>query len=110
MKTMGRIRRHRRIRSTVQGTAERPRLSVYKSNTALYIQIIDDVAGKTLVSGDTRTLKGAPHERAAALGAAIAEKAKKANITSVVFDRGGFRFTGNIAVCAEGARAAGLLF
>ncbi|MBX2866413.1 50S ribosomal protein L18 [Candidatus Kaiserbacteria bacterium] len=110
-KTMQRTRRHARIRARVSGTAEKPRLAVFRSNRALYAQLIDDVTGKTLVSADTRKAKGAtPTERATEVGTAIAEGAKKAGITTIVFDRGGFKYQGNIAALADGARNGGLTF
>lgn len=106
-----RERRHKRIRARVSGTAERPRLAVFRSNKFIYAQLIDDVAAKTLCSAsDIKNAKGTKVERAAAIGAELAEKAKKQNITSVVFDRGGFRFTGRVKTLADSARAAGLIF
>ena len=110
-KTMQRTRRHARIRARVSGTAEKPRLAVFRSNRAIYAQLIDDVSGKTLAAADTRKAKGAtPVERATEVGAAIAEAAKKAGITAIVFDRGGFQYQGNIAAVADGARNGGLTF
>jgi large subunit ribosomal protein L18 len=110
-KTEKRARRHARIRAKVSGTAERPRLAVFRSNTALYAQLIDDTAHKTLVAVDTRKhTVGTPQERASEAGVALAEKAKKAGIQEVVFDRGGMQYTGNIASFADGARKAGLVF
>jgi large subunit ribosomal protein L18 len=110
-KRESRERRHKRIRMSVAGTATRPRLSVYKSNRYIHAQIIDDVAGKTLVAGSTKEVKGAKKTGAAeALGAELAKKAKAAGIDAVVFDRGGFRYTGRVAVLAEAARAGGLTF
>lgn len=97
-----RQRRHNRIRAKVKGTAERPRLAVYKSNRYLEAQVIDDVLGKTLLSGKMDDAK--------ALGADIAKRAAAAGITQVVFDRGGFQYTGSIAVLADAARAGGLQF
>jgi len=93
------------------GTAARPRLSVYKSNRYIHAQIIDDTAGKTLVAGSTKEIKGAKKVDAAeALGAELAKKAKAAGIEAVVFDRGGFRYTGRVAVLADAARKGGLAF
>jgi large subunit ribosomal protein L18 len=113
-KQLGRERRHNRIRKSVVGTAARPRLAVYKSNRYVHAQIIDDAAGKTLVAGSTKEVgakvaakKG---EAAKALGAELAKKAKAAGIESVVFDRGGFRYTGRVAAVAEAAREGGLKF
>jgi large subunit ribosomal protein L18 len=106
-----RERRHKRIRARVSGTAERPRLAVFKSNKFIYAQLIDDVAAVTLCSAsDIKNATGTKVERATAIGAEIADKAKKQNITSIVFDRGGFRFTGRIKALADSARAAGLVF
>ncbi len=108
----GRIERHARIRARMAGTAARPRLAVYKSNRYLHAQIIDDTTGKTLLSGST---KGAAAgikkvDAATKLGAELAAKAKAAGITEVVFDRGGFRYTGRVAVLATAAREGGLKF
>jgi large subunit ribosomal protein L18 len=106
-----RIRRHKRIRSRVIGSAERPRLAVFKSNKFMYAQLIDDAAGVTLASAsDIKNAKGTKTERAIAIGKSIATEASKKNITSVVFDRGGFRFTGRVKALAESAREAGLNF
>lgn len=106
-----RIRRHKRIRARVIGSAEKPRLAVFKSNKFIYAQLIDDAAGKTLASAsDIKNAKGTKTERAAAIGAEIASVAKKHNITSIVFDRGGFRFTGRVKTLADAARVAGLNF
>lgn len=115
-KRIGRIRRHARIRARVIGSAARPRLSVYKSNRYLHAQIVDDAAGKTLMSGSTKTVaaKGKQQAKktdaAGLLGADIAKRAKDAGITKVVFDRGGSRYIGRIAALAEAARKAGLEF
>jgi len=110
-KTISRTRRHARIRARIMGTPERPRLAVYKSNRYLHAQIIDDNAGKTLVAGSTKGMKAKKKTEAArALGAALAKDAKAAGITTVVFDRGGFRYTGRVAVLAEAAREAGIKF
>ena len=97
-----RIRRHKRIRAKVKGTNERPRLCVYKSNRYMEAQIIDDTTGKTLVAGKMPD--------AAELGAQLAKLAKTRGITGVVFDRGGFRYTGRVAQLAKSARAGGLVF
>lgn len=110
-KRESRERRHKRIRMSVAGTAMRPRLSVYKSNRYIHAQIIDDAAGKTLVAGSTKEVKGAKKTDAAkTLGTELAKKAKAAGIDAVVFDRGGFRYTGRVAILAEAARAGGLTF
>src|SRR3712207_4116962 len=95
-KTLGRERRHNRIRAKVVGTAARPRLAVYKSNRYVHAQIIDDAAGKTLVSGSTKEVGGKKMDASKKLGAELAKKAKAAGIEEVVFDRGGFRYTGRI--------------
>jgi large subunit ribosomal protein L18 len=110
-KTQKRTRRHNRIRAKVKGTADRPRLAVYRSNTALYAQIIDDVAAKTIVATDSRKVSAkGMREKARAVGAAIAEAAKKEGVEKVIFDRGGFLYTGAIKEVAEGAREGGLVF
>ncbi len=97
-----RIRRHNRIRAKVQGTAERPRLAVYKSNRYLEVQVIDDSKGHTLASVKMDDAKKA--------GVEIAKKAKAQGVEAVVFDRGGFRYTGAIATLADAAREGGLKF
>ncbi len=110
-KNKKRVTRHNRVRAKVSGTAERPRLAVFRSNKFVYAQIIDDVAGKTLAATDTRKQTGATlTERAKAVGTAIAELTKKAGVTKVVFDRGGFRYQGTVAALADGAREGGLEF
>lgn len=106
-----RTARRARIRSRVTGTAERPRLAVFRSNKYVYVQLIDDAAGKTIASADSRTMKGdTARARAEAVGTTIAEKAKAAGITAVVFDRGGYRYQGTVAALADAARAGGLTF
>lgn len=108
---MKRQSRHNRVRAKVIGTQERPRLCVYKSNTALYAQIINDDEGKTIVSVTSASIKGAtPRERAEKAAAQIASNAKEKGITKVVFDRGGFQYLGTIKAFADAARAAGLEF
>lgn len=97
-----RQRRHNRIRAKVQGTAERPRLSIYKSNRYMEAQLIDDTLGRTLLS--------AKMDDAIKLGEDIAKRAKAAGISKVVFDRGGFRYIGRIAQLADAARKGGLEF
>ncbi len=110
-KTEQRVARHNRLRAKVSGTATRPRLAVFRSNRFVYAQLIDDVAGKTLAASDSRKQKGDNlTKRAEAVGTEMATKAIKAGITEVVFDRGGFRYQGNIAALAEAARAGGLKF
>lgn len=105
-------RRHRRVRKKVTGTAARPRLAVYRSNKHIYAQVIDDLAGRTLVSSSTTATSadGAPKEKAKSIGLDIATKAKQAGINQVTFDRGGFRYHGRVQAVAEGAREGGLEF
>lgn len=111
IKQQKRTRRHGRIRAKVFGTAECPRFAAFRSNRAIYAQLIDDDKGVTLVSSDSRKAKGKnSRERAHATGADIAAKAKKAGVSKVVFDRGGFLFAGSIKELADGAREAGLEF
>lgn len=105
-----RKRLHKRIRSRVIGTDIRPRLSVFRSNKFIYAQIIDDATGKTLVAVNDMKDNGNKVDRARTMGQKIAEQAKAAGITAVVFDRGGFRYTGRIMALAEGAREKGLQF
>lgn len=106
-----RKRRQQRVRARVSGTAERPRLAVYRSNTYTYAQLIDDVAGVTLASAhDMKGAQGTKQERAKKVGEELAQKAKQAGITKAVFDRGGFRYMGRVLQVAEGARAQGLEF
>lgn len=110
-KTTQRIRRHRRIRSQVRGTAERPRLAVFRSNRSVYAQLIDDVNQVTLAAAsDIKGAKGSKIERATKVGTDIAEAATAKKITNVVFDRGGFMYTGRVKALAEAARAGGLKF
>lgn len=104
-----------RIRKILKGTSERPRLSVYRSNKQIYVQLIDDIAGVTIAaassaSKDLEGLKGNKVEIAKAVGKAIAEKAVQSGIKSVVFDRGGYLYHGRIKSLAEGAREGGLVF
>jgi large subunit ribosomal protein L18 len=110
-KAQGRARRHRRVRKKIVGTAERPRLAVYRSNRHMYAQVIDDFAGRTLASASTLKDAGSNDDRmgaARAVGEAIAERAKGAGIQAVTFDRGGFRYHGRVKAIAEGAREGGL--
>jgi len=111
---MERARRHARVRRKISGTAERPRLCVYRSNTNLYVQIIDDVAGNTLVSASTLDkevkTKYANKEAAKEVGALIAKRALEKNIKDVVFDRGGYIYHGVVKELAEAARNGGLNF
>jgi len=110
-------RRHRRVRRKVEGTPERPRLCVVKSLKHIYAQVIDDLAGRTLVSASTlsKEIKGqvkssGTREAAAKVGALVAERAKKAGVTAVCFDRGGRKYHGLIKALADAAREAGLKF
>jgi len=106
-----RNRLKKRIRSKIFGTKEMPRLSVYRSNKFIYAQLIDDDKNNTLAyASDIKIKKGTKQERAAKVGEAIAEAAKKANISKIVFDRNGFKFTGRIRVLADEARKKGLKF
>jgi len=100
------------VRKKVQGTPERPRLAVFRSNKHIYAQLIDDVAGRTVASASTLAAADGedPTARAKAVGAALAEKAKGAGFSKVVFDRGGFIYHGRVRAVAEGAREAGLEF
>lgn len=105
-----RTARVRRIRATVRGTAERPRLAVQRSLRSMSAQLIDDVNGKTLAYTSDKALTGTPIEKAKQVGTQIAEAAKKINISQIVFDRAGNRYHGRVAALAEGAREAGLQF
>jgi large subunit ribosomal protein L18 len=112
-----RVKKHNRLRNSLSGTPERPRLSVFRSNNHMYAQIIDDTVGNTLVSASTlekdvkaELKKTNDVEAAAYLGTVIAKKALEKGITTVVFDRGGFIYQGKIAALAEAAREAGLEF
>lgn len=110
-----RAKRALKVRGIVSGTAERPRLNVYRSTTSIYAQIIDDVAGKTLVSSSCIAkgidIKGKTKVQAAEIvGADVAKKAIAAGISSIVFDRGGYLYTGRVKALADSARAAGLKF
>lgn len=109
-KTAQRTARHKRIRARVKGTAERPRLVVYRSNTRIYAQLINDETGHTLAAVDSKNEKGTMSERAKAVGAAIAKKATSTGVTTVVFDRGGYKYQGSVAALADAAREAGLTF
>src|SRR6187455_463175 len=112
-KSQARLRRRRRVRAKVRGSAERPRLSVFRSNRGVNVQVIDDVAGRTLaaVTWTEPDLKGLQSmEQARRVGALIAERAKAAGVESVVFDRGGYRYHGRVKALAEGAREGGLRF
>jgi large subunit ribosomal protein L18 len=108
-------KRHARLRKKVQGSAERPRLAVKRSSRHIVVQLIDDLAGRTLASAssleaDVRGLDGDKKARAAAVGKLVAERAREAGVTAVVFDRGGFDYHGRIAALADAAREGGLEF
>ena len=111
VKTEQRNRRRARIRAKISGTADRPRLSVFKSNKYIEIQLIDDENGTTLVSATTASIeKGTPLEKAKMIGEQLAKDAKTKKIDKVVLDRGGFIFAGQIKALADGARKGGLIF
>ena len=109
-----RMKRHARARGKISGTAERPRLSVFRSENHIYAQVIDDVAGNTLVSASTveKSFEGSGSniEAAKKIGALVAERALQKGIEEVVFDRGGYIYHGRVQALAEGAREAGLKF
>lgn len=116
-KNQVRLKRHKRVRGKISGTAETPRLSVYRTLTHIYVQLIDDVKGNTLVTASTldKDLKGKlegmdKKAQAFAVGELVAKKAKAKKIEAVVFDRGGYLYTGRVASLADGARKGGLLF
>jgi large subunit ribosomal protein L18 len=106
-----RISRKRRVRAKVVGTSKKPRLSVFKSNTAIYAQVIDDEKGVTIASSDSRKAKGDNlTQKAKEVGGEIAKKASEKKVKEVVFDRGGYAFAGTVKSLAEGAREGGLKF
>jgi large subunit ribosomal protein L18 len=109
-----RERRHKRVRKGVSGTAERPRLVVFRSNAGIEAQLVDDLAGKTLAAASwlhlKRSLKGNKREQAAEVGKALAVAAKEAGIETVVFDRGGYLYHGRVKALADAAREGGLKF
>jgi large subunit ribosomal protein L18 len=110
-KPQRRLRRRRRVRAKIRGTAERPRISVFRSNRGIFAQLIDDDTGHTLAAvnwteADLRSLTGADQAKRA--GAVLAERAKEAGIQSAVFDRGGYQYHGRVKAFADGAREAGL--
>jgi large subunit ribosomal protein L18 len=112
----GRLRRHARIRKKVSGTPQRPRLAVFRSNTHIYAQVIDDTAGRTLVAASdldgalSDVTEATKSERAKRVGALVAQRAKAAGVESVVFDRGGFTYSGRVRLLADAAREEGLDF
>ena len=112
-----RLRRRHRVRRSIRGTADRPRLCVFRTHKHIYAQVIDDAAGRTLASASSRDKQirdglgfGGNKQAAEAIGRAVAERARAAGVTKVCFDRGGFRYHGRVAALAEAARAAGLEF
>ncbi len=112
-KREARIRRHRRVRAKVSGTAERPRLVVFRSNRGIFAQLVDDESARTLASAGWTALakmSGTKTEQAAAVGKALADAAQKAGIERCVFDRGGYLYHGRVKALAEGAREGGLQF
>ncbi len=116
-KYQARKRRQRRVRAKVYGTAERPRLNIFRSNENIFAQIINDDEGLTLASASTIDTEIAPQvqdktksESAKVVGQVLADRAKKAGVENVIFDRGGFQYHGRVAALAEGAREAGLKF
>ncbi len=116
-KRLARKRRHRRVRKHISGTASRPRMNIFRSNKNIFVQVIDDIDGKTLVSCSTidkdvsaQLVDKTKVEAAKIVGLELGKRAKDAGITTVVFDRGGFKYTGRIAAVAAGAREAGLEF
>jgi large subunit ribosomal protein L18 len=113
-KPEARARRHKRVRGKVYGTAERPRLVVFRSNAGIEAQLVDDIEGKTLAGATwlhlKKSFKGNKTQQAAEVGKLLAERAKQANVESVVFDRGGYLFHGRVKALAEAAREGGLRF
>lgn len=105
-----RKRRHARVRAVIKGTAERPRLAVFRSNRFVSAQLIDDTVDKTLAAAHGREFPGTQSKQATSVGSAIAKKAKAAGINTVVFDRGGYRYGGQVKALADAARAGGLAF
>ena len=109
-----RLRRHRRVRAKVHGTAERPRLVVFRSNRGIEAQLVDDDAGKTLASAShlalAKSFKGDKTAQAEAVGKALAAASKKAGVDTCVFDRGGYLYHGRVKALADGAREGGLKF
>lgn len=111
LKVQNRNRKRGKIRAKISGTTDRPRLSVFKSNVAISAQLIDDVKGVTLAAASSRDIsKGNESEKAKEVGLLIAKIAKEKNISTVVFDRGGYMYRGKVMAIAEGARQGGLVF
>jgi large subunit ribosomal protein L18 len=112
-KSQHRLKRRKRVRSKITGSAERPRLSVFRSNRGVFAQLVDDRSGKTVaavnwIEADLRKLP--PMDQATKVGSLLAERAKDAGVTSCIFDRGGYRYHGRVKALAEGAREGGLEF
>ena len=107
-KTAKRIRRHKRVRAKISGTAERPRVSVFKSNLALRVQVVDDQKANTILSANTDSKKGTKVEQAKELGQRLAKEMKDKKITEAVFDRGGNLYTGRVKAFAESLREGGI--
>lgn len=105
-----RARRHARVRAKISGTTERPRLAIFRSNRFVSAQLIDDTKGHTLAQAHGREFKGAQSAQAAAVGKAIAERAKAAGVDKVVFDRGGYSYAAQVRALADAAREGGLTF
>ena len=106
-----RIRLKVKIRAKIKGTQDRPRMTVFRSNKFIYVQVIDDITGKTLAeASDIKMHKGTKVERAKEVGTLIADACKKSGIAKVVFDRNGFKYTGRVKLVADTARGAGLKF
>ncbi|MCX6790250.1 MAG: 50S ribosomal protein L18 [Candidatus Kaiserbacteria bacterium] len=105
-----RDRRHARVRATIKGTTERPRLAVYRSNRFVSAQLIDDTVGKTVAAAHGRDFKGSQSIQAKEVGSAMAAKAKALGITAIVFDRAGYRYAGQVKTLADAAREGGLIF
>ena len=110
-RAVGKARRHFRVRKNVRGSAERPRLVIFRSDKHIYAQLVDDVAGRTLATASSLKLtEGKKSEKAAEVGKQLAAAGKEAGITSVVFDRAGYRYHGRVKAVADGAREGGLEF
>jgi len=112
-KQQHRISRHKRVRAKIQGTAKRPRVSVFKSNKHIFVQLIDDESRKTIlgnkiISSEKSKIKGDKSKKANEIGKMVAEKAKALGINEIVFDRGGYKYHGRVKALAEGLRAGGL--
>jgi large subunit ribosomal protein L18 len=112
-KSDARLKRRKRIRGKIAGTAERPRLSVFRSNKSIYAQVIDDASGTTIAAASTQHLSaasGKKSEQASEVGKLVAQRAKEKGVESVIFDRGGYLYHGRVKALADGAREGGLSF